>query len=212
MSIPTFWICCTWGNPREVCGQSGHGPIVVAGGPCAFTPEPLHAFMDAFMIGDGEEVIVEATRDLLESREAGPAPAGAAGVCAAIPGCTCPACTKRHTMRQYLKSLTPTVPEAPRVSKRVVKDLNAAYYPREIPVPYTQIVHDRIMLEIMRGCTRGCLLCQAGMLYPVRERSVEKHWRLAEGEFGGEHRLRRDFPFLFVQRGLFLSVGSFPKS
>ncbi|NCB05620.1 MAG: TIGR03960 family B12-binding radical SAM protein [Clostridia bacterium] len=81
-----------------------------------------------------------------------------------------------------LESFTPTDPAASAVvRKRFVTNLNTAAYPENIPVPYTQIVHDRIMLEIMRGCTRGCRFCQAGMLYrPVRERSVEKLTDLAD--------------------------------
>ncbi|MEA5014642.1 MAG: TIGR03960 family B12-binding radical SAM protein [Candidatus Limiplasma sp.] len=164
--------------------QRGDGdPIVVAGGPCAFTPEPLHAFIDAFMIGDGEEVTVEVTRDLLESKKLGLPRAQRLRRIACIPGVYVPSLYEAAYHEDgTLKSMKPLVPEAPtRIAKRVVKDLNAAYYPREIPVPYTQIVHDRIMLEIMRGCTRGCRFCQAGMLYrPVRERSVAKLLELAE--------------------------------
>jgi radical SAM family uncharacterized protein len=158
-------------------------PIVVAGGPCAANPEPLHAFIDAFMMGDGEEVIVEVVDALNEAKKAKLPRAERLKRLAAIEGVYVPSLYRAaYNADGTLASFTPTDPAAPAtVRKRFVTDMDAAYYPESIPVPYTQIVHDRIMLEIMRGCTRGCRFCQAGMLYrPVRERSLDKLMELAQ--------------------------------
>ena len=151
-------------------------PIIVAGGPCAFNPEPLSGFIDAFMIGDGEDVtplvidVVRAHKKLGTSRmECLKALAQLGGVY--VPSLYDVAYNADGTILSY----KPNCEEAPaKVLKCIVADLDAAYYPNKIPVPYTEIVHDRIMLEIMRGCTRGCRFCQAGMLYrPVRERKLD---------------------------------------
>ena len=158
-------------------------PIVVAGGPCAFNPEPLADFIDAFMIGDGEDVMTELNRVILRRKEEGLSRKECLLELAQLEGVYVPS-LYRVTYHEdgTIASFRPTCPEAPAViRKRVVPDLNNTYYPEEIPVPYTEVVFDRIMLEIMRGCTRGCRFCQAGMLYrPVRERSLDKLIELAE--------------------------------
>ena len=171
------------GVPVRASERGDSDPIVVAGGPCASNPEPLHAFIDAFMIGDGEEVIIEVVDLLNLCKKQGLPRAERLKKLAAIPGVYVPSLyAVAYHEDGTLASFTPNDPCAPAtVSKRYVYDMNAAAFPDEIPVPYTQIVHDRIMLEIMRGCTRGCRFCQAGMLYrPVRERSVENLMALAE--------------------------------
>ena len=169
--------------PLENKDRGESDPIVVAGGPCAFNPEPLADFIDAFMIGDGEDVMTELNRVILERKEKGLSRAECLKNLAALEGVYVPNLyTDAYDAEGRLISLTPTCPEAPaKVRKRIVPDLNHTYYPEEIPVPYTEVVFDRIMLEIMRGCTRGCRFCQAGMLYrPVRERSLEKLIDLSE--------------------------------
>ena len=158
-------------------------PIVLAGGPCACNPEPLYPFIDAFLMGDGEESVVEALRAIAKGREKGLSRGDILRDLAAIPGSYVP----RFYEASYhgdgrLKNFGPTDKAASLpITKRVVLDLDAADYPEDIPVPFTEIVHDRIVLEVMRGCTRGCRFCQAGMLYrPVRERSAERLFKLAE--------------------------------
>ncbi|MDD6050506.1 MAG: TIGR03960 family B12-binding radical SAM protein [Clostridiales bacterium] len=163
--------------------RSQDAPIIVAGGPCAFNPEPLADFIDAFMVGDGEEQIIELNRVIMQGREEGASRETILKRLSGVRGVYVPALYDvNYNEDGTIASMKPNCPEAPeRVLKAIITDLDSAYYPKEIPVPYTEIVHDRIMLEIMRGCTRGCRFCQAGMLYrPVRERSLERLIELAE--------------------------------
>ena len=170
------------GIPLKNAERAEDAPIIVAGGPCAFNPEPLAEFIDAFMVGDGEEQILELNRAIMAGRKAGKSRMDILKSLCSIQGVYVPALYDvAYNEDGTIASMKPNCEEAPeKVMKAIITDLNSTYYPTEIPVPYTDIVHDRIMLEIMRGCTRGCRFCQAGMLYrPVRERSMENLVELA---------------------------------
>lgn len=165
-------------------------PLVIAGGPGAFNPEPLADFVDAFVLGEGEEVLLE----VLEVVAAQAARAPGDRPCfrdrqrllwelSSVAGVYVPALYEvgyYHDGR--VKEVRPRYPGVPpRVSRRVVKDLNKTYFPLQPVVPFLEAVHDRMMLEVFRGCQRGCRFCQAGMIYrPVRERSLEVLLQQAE--------------------------------
>ena len=171
------------GIPLQRHERAELDPIVVAGGPCAFNPEPLADFIDAFMVGDGEEQIIQLNNVIKEWKKSGKPRIECLKALAKVQGVYVPELYDvAYNADGTIASMKPNCPEAPeKVLKAIITDLDSAYYPKEIPVPYTEIIHDRIMLEIMRGCTRGCRFCQAGMLYrPVRERSLEHLVELAQ--------------------------------
>ena len=174
------------GIPLRSAGRTWEDPIVLAGGPCAFNPEPLHAFIDAFVIGDGEESTGQTIDVVRECKRSGVSRQECLRRLAAIPGVYVPSLYEAsYHADGTLASFAPIDAAAPAVVRKcLVQNLDAAAYPEDVIVPYTEIVHDRIMLEVLRGCTRGCRFCQAGMLYrPVRERSVETLLRLAQRQF-----------------------------
>jgi radical SAM family uncharacterized protein len=149
-------------------------PLVIAGGPVVFNPEPFAEFFDAFLIGDGEEVTLEFLDCVYKNREM--ERNELLLKLAQIEGVYIPALYQvEYKDDGTIKSMSPLVKEVPaKVRRRVIEDLDQAYYPDKPIVPYMDIVHDRAVLEVMRGCQRSCRFCHAGMVYrPVRERSVD---------------------------------------
>jgi len=165
--------------PLKSADRGDDFPLVIAGGPCASNPEPLADYIDLFVLGEGEEVILEIFRSMAAHRgKRGGRQDKPALIqeLASIEGIYVPAFYEPvYDERNRLKKIVPKEKAVtPRVSKRVLRDFDKAYFPTEPIVPYMEVIHDRIMLEVQRGCSRGCRFCQAGMIYrPVRERSPE---------------------------------------
>ncbi|MDD5495472.1 MAG: TIGR03960 family B12-binding radical SAM protein [Candidatus Omnitrophica bacterium] len=176
------------GIPKKSSERTNGDPLIIAGGPSCYNPEPMAEFIDAFVIGDGEEAIgdvidtykrtqyaVRSTRyELLKEL-------------AKIEGVYVPSLYEvNYNDDGTIKKFSPLSGQAPeRIKKRILKDIENSYYPTKQLVPYIQIVHDRIALEIMRGCVHNCRFCQAGTTYrPCRQRSEERVMRLAEESYG----------------------------
>ncbi len=154
-----------------------HDPIVIAGGPVVYNPEPVADFLDAVVVGDGEDVIVEISRAMLSAKRAGLSRAAKLDRLARIDGIYVPG---RYNLRTDGDGRPlPVAPEdtdvAPVVHGRTVTELRPEFYPQKPLVPLVEIIHDRLSVEVMRGCTRGCRFCHAGMVYrPVRERPARE--------------------------------------
>ena len=160
-------------------------PIVCAGGPCACNPEPLADFIDLFMVGDGEEIIIEVLNlyNSMKKNKNYTKKSFLKSAALSIQGVYVPSLYdvgyKADGTIEFFKTLEEDVPR--KVRKRVVSNLDEAYFPEKIIVPFTETVHDRVTLELFRGCVRGCRFCQAGFIYrPVRWRSKDTLVRKAE--------------------------------
>lgn len=168
--------------PLHAEDRTEEDPIVVGGGPCTYNPEPIAPFFDLFYMGEGEVVYYDLIDRYKEIKARGGSRQEFLEMAAQIPGIYVPAFYDvSYKEDGTIEAMTPNNPHAPQtVSKQLVMDMSDTWYPEKPVVPYLRATQDRVVLEIMRGCIRGCRFCQAGMVYrPVRERSLEELKRLA---------------------------------
>lgn len=157
-------------------------PFIIAGGPCAYNPEPLAEFIDFFVIGEAEESLLEILEAYKKFKESGAPRQYFLEKVSEIRGVYVPSFYDvNYNEDGTVKNIYPLKRGVPsRIKKRIIKNMDEVYYPTKFIVPYMNIVHDRAVLEIFRGCSRGCRFCQAGMVYrPVREKSADKLEKLA---------------------------------
>lgn len=171
------------GLPLKSADRDDSMPLIIAGGPCAFNPEPLADYIDLFVLGEGEEVIHEIIDVYKIAKQQGLSRKQLLVKLAGIEGIYVPAFydVKYHE-NGAVKEVKPIIPEAPaKVRKRLIRDVDNVPFPTKPIVPSLGTVHDRVMLEVQRGCTRGCRFCQAGVLYrPVREKTPQTLLKQAE--------------------------------
>lgn len=175
--------------PLHAKDRTSDMPIVIAGGPCTLNPEPYAPFFDVFSIGEGEESVPELLKRHRELKEKGLSRSTILEELARIPGTYVPALYEWLGQQKAQKEGSYVVPQsekAPRlITRRIFEDfaISPAFEP--CIVPFAEVVHDRLNVEVLRGCTRGCRFCQAGMMYrPVRERSAEN---IVAGTIQGLH-------------------------
>lgn len=166
------------GIPLKSKDRGEEFPLIIGGGPCAYNPEPVADFFDLFNIGEGEEMLPELCRLYIRMKEEGRYTKAAYLHEAAktIPGIYVPSLYEvTYHEDGTICAYEPLYDDIPRkITKRIVEDMDRAYFPEKVVMPYIETVHDRVMLEVFRGCIRGCRFCQAGIIYrPVREKSPE---------------------------------------
>ncbi len=164
------------GLPVKAEERTDDMPIVVAGGPCVCNPEPLTDFIDLFIIGEGEEVNLELMDLYADMKKRGCSKKEFLEAASGIEGIYVPSFYDVYYNNDgTVRGVVSNNPNAPLiVRKRIIKDLDKVFYPESFVVPYCEIVHDRAVVEVLRGCIRGCRFCQAGFIYrPFREKSSD---------------------------------------
>lgn len=163
------------GIPFRAQERSTTFPLVIGGGPCAFNPEPLADFFDAFLIGDGEEAVLEISRTVAQFKQQGDGnKISLLKELSKISGVYVPQFFDASYNETGCQRISPVYEDYTRVKRAFLSELTTGNSPIAPIVPFGKPVHDRLRLEIARGCTRGCRFCQAGMIYrPVRERSLD---------------------------------------
>ena len=168
------------GIPLRWWERSDADPLIFVGGPCAYNPEPLADFVDVVLLGEGEEMNMEFYQVWAEHLRAHDGKMNKKELLdevVKIPGVYIPRFYDvAYDEAGHVTAVVPNHPDAPeKLVKRYLQHMDNAYFPENPIVPYLDVIHDRAMLEVQRGCTRGCRFCQAGMLYrPVREKTVEE--------------------------------------
>ena len=151
------------GLPLRTADRGEESPLIIAGGTCAYNSEPLAPFIDIFCLGEGEDVLLELLELYRRARNEGWRRRELLVAAARIPGLYVPSLYEvTYGEDGVVTAVTPTEGAPSVVTKRIVQDFEHSYFPTKTIVPSTEIVHDRVMLEVFRGCIRGCRFCQAG--------------------------------------------------
>ena len=166
------------GIPLRTADRGEEFPIVIGGGPCAYNPEPVADFFDIFNIGEGEQMLVEIVRLYIQMKDEGRYTKAdfLHEAARTIPGVYVPSLySVEYNEDGTINAYIPKYDDIPtKITKRIIQDMDKSIFPDYAIMPYTEVVHDRIMLEVFRGCIRGCRFCQAGIVYrPVREKSPD---------------------------------------